>query len=140
MKPDSISELDRREARIHGARMGQSSCGQQLAGGNETLEMSERVVATPYGGIGLIHRLARQIGLPDLIDDALSLLKLHLPYHESDHVLNIAYNVVCGGKTLDDIERLRNDEAYLRSLGTCRLPDPTTAGDFLRRFRLEDID
>ncbi|MCA9321146.1 MAG: transposase, partial [Planctomycetes bacterium] len=42
--------------------------------------------------------------------------------------------------TLDDIERLRNDEAYLRSLGTCRLPDPTTAGDFLRRFRLEDID
>jgi hypothetical protein len=61
-------------------------------------------------------------------------LKVHLPYHESDHVLNIAYNVLAGGDCLQDIELLRNDEAYLDALGASRIPDPTTAGDFCRRF------
>jgi hypothetical protein len=57
-----------------------------------------------------------------------------LPYHESDHVLNIAYNILCDGDCLQDLERLRNDEAYLDALGAQRIPDPTTAGDFCRRF------
>ena len=30
-----------------------------------------------------------------------------LPYHESDHVLNIAYNVLVGGQRLEDIELRR---------------------------------
>jgi hypothetical protein len=29
---------------------------------------------------------------------------------------------------------LRNDETYMDGLGGERIPDPTTAGDFLRRF------
>jgi len=61
-------------------------------------------------------------------------LKVHLPYHESDHVLNIAYNILCNGDCLQDLERLRNDEGYLGALGTQRIPDPTTAADFCRRF------
>jgi hypothetical protein len=61
-------------------------------------------------------------------------LKVALPYHESDHVLGIAYNVLCGGTCLQDIERLRQDEVYLDALGAQRIPDPTTAGDFCRRF------
>ena len=43
------------------------------------------------------------------IDKRLHLLKVHLPYHESDHVLNLAYNVLCGGTRLEDIERLAVD-------------------------------
>ena len=62
------------------------------------------------------------------------MLKRHLPYHESDHVLNLAYNAMAGGTCLEDLERLRNDEAYLDALGAQRIPDPTTAGDFCRRF------
>ena len=58
----------------------------------------------------------------------------HLPYHESDHVLGIAYNVLCGGTCLQDIELRRQDEVYLDALGAQRIPDPTTAGDFCRRF------
>jgi hypothetical protein len=61
-------------------------------------------------------------------------LKVALPYHESDHVLGIAYNVLCGGTCLQDIERRRQDEVYLDALGAQRIPDPTTAGDFCRRF------
>ena len=59
---------------------------------------------------------------------------MHLPYHESDHVLNLAYNALCGGTCLEDLELRRQDEAYLNLLGAVRIPDPTTAGDFCRRF------
>ena len=63
-----------------------------------------------------------------------------MPYHESDHVLNIAYNILAGGTCLEDIERWRNDEVYLDALGAERIPDPTTAGDFCRRFDRRDIE
>ena len=97
-------------------------------------EMADRVHGLAYGGIGAMHLLARRIGLVEAIDRKLDLLKCHLPYHESDHVLNIAYNILCNGHCLEDIERLRNDEVYLDALGAERIPDPTTAGDFCRRF------
>ena len=92
-----------------------------------------------HGGIGAIHLLARKLGLIDAIDRRLHLLKIHLPYHESDHVLNLAYNALCDGDCLQDLELRRNDEVYLDALATQRIPDPTTAGDFCRRFRAEDV-
>src|SRR5271157_4639 len=67
-------------------------------------------------------------------------LKIHLPFHESDHVLNFAYNALCEGTCLQDIELRRNDEVFLDALGARRIPDPTTAGDFCRRFHVEHID
>jgi len=64
---------------------------------------------------------------------------LHKPYYESDHVLNIAYNALCGGRRLQDIEARRCDRVFLDGLGTASLPDPTTAGDFCRRFDAASI-
>jgi len=81
-----------------------------------------------------MHRLAQHTGLVAAIDRHVEVLKVHLPYHESDHVLGIAYNVLCGGTCLQDIEQRRQDEVYLDALGAQRIPDPTTAGDFCRRF------
>src|SRR5262249_1299367 len=78
--------------------------------------------------------LVNKLGLPKRIDDRLKLLRIHLPYHESDHVLNIAYNAFCDGTCLQDLELRRQDENYLDALGARRIPDPTTAGDFCRRF------
>lgn len=103
-------------------------------------EMAERTRGMTYGGIGAIHKLVCQVGLVDAIDDGLHLLKRHLPYHESDHVLNIAYNLLAGGQCLEDLELLRNDEVYLDALGAQRIPDPTTAGDFCRRFGASDLE
>lgn len=57
-----------------------------------------------------------------------------MPYSESDHVLNIAYNLLAGGTCLEHLELRRQDEGYLNALGAQRIPDPTTAGDFCRRF------
>lgn len=102
-------------------------------------EIGTNTDAMSYGGIGAVHRLVTQIGLPKEIDQRLRLLKVHLPYHESDHVLNLAYNVMCGGTRLEDIERLRHDTAYMNALGAELIPDPTTAGDFCRRFTQEDV-
>jgi len=107
---------------------------------NIRYEISERQRAIGFGGIGAIHTLVDRLGLAKILDDQLHLLKFHLPYHESDHVLNMAYNVMTGGTYLEDIERLRQDGTYTKSLGADRIPDPTTAGDFLRRFESNDLD
>jgi hypothetical protein len=111
-----------------------------LSGRAGKLEVSQRVKATAFGGIGLVHCLAQELGLPSAIDQAVRLFRGPGPYTESDHVLNLAYNLVCGGRTLDDLELRRQDEAYLDALGAARIPDPTTAGDFLRRFDRNSID
>lgn len=103
-------------------------------------EVGDRTRGLEAGGIGAIHMLARASGLVDEIDDKVEVLKVHLPYQESDHVLNIAYNIMTGGTCLEDIELLRNNEVYLDALGAQRIPDPTTAGDFCRRFEEEDLE
>lgn len=110
-----------------------------LRSGNLQFELAERAVGTACGGLGLIHQLAIELGLPQAIDRRLHLFKLHLPYHESDHVLNLAFNTLCGGTCLQDLELRRQDEAYLNLLGAERIPDPTTAGDFCRRFERADL-
>jgi hypothetical protein len=102
-------------------------------------EFDGRHQGISYGGIGLIHLLARNIGLFKEIDKNLELLKRHLPYHESDHVANMAYNILAGGTCLEDIELLRKNPAWLDALGAQIIPDPTTAGDFLRRFEEQDV-
>ena len=103
-------------------------------------ELSERTRGIGVGGIGAVHKLALASGLVEAIDEKVDVLKVHLPYHESDHVLNIAYNILSGGTCLEDIELLRNDEVYLDGLGAQRIPDPTTAGDFCRRLEEKDIN
>jgi hypothetical protein len=110
-----------------------------MTAANIHYEIADRTRATAAGGIGAIHLLTRKLGLDEAIDRNLALLKIHLPYHESDHVLNIAYNLLVGGTCLEHLELLRNDEAYLDALGARRVPDPTTAGDFCRRFGSGDI-
>jgi hypothetical protein len=110
-----------------------------MTASNIHYEIADRTRATAAGGIGAIHLLTRKLQLDEAIDRRLQLLKIHLPYHESDHVLNIAYNLLAGGTCLEHLEILRQDEAYLDALGARRVPDPTTAGDFCRRFDTGDI-
>ena len=108
-------------------------------GTNIHYEIADRTRAIGYGGIGALHTLVCSLGLGEAINERIVLLKAHLPYWESDHVLNIAYNVLTDGKSLEDIERLRNDATYMNGLGADRIPDPTTSGDFLRRFDTSSI-
>lgn len=98
-------------------------------------ELAERTRVVSMGGLGLIHGLVMKLQLPALLNGAVGgILKRHLPYWESDHLLALCYSVLTGGKPLQDLHRLRADEVWLDALGVTRLPAPSTAGDFLRRF------
>ncbi len=112
----------------------------QFSASNIHYEVSAKSGGITCGGIGAMHLLARRYGLIEAIDQRLHLLKLHMPYHESDHVLNLAYNALCDGTCLQDIELRRQNEHYLNALGASSIPDPTTAGDFCRRFQEEDVE
>jgi hypothetical protein len=111
--------------------------GPMITATNIHYERAERVRALGAGGMGAILLMIQKIELAKEIDRNLHLLKRHLPYHESDHVLNIALNLLAGGTRIEHLERRRNDEVYLDALGAERIPDPTTAGDFCRRFTCE---
>lgn len=102
--------------------------------------LAERTRAVACGGLGAIHKMVQQLELDQAINRSLGLLKIYLPYSESDHVLNIAYNLLAGGSCLEHLELLRNNEVYLDALGARRVPDPTTAGDFCRRFTYREIN
>ena len=111
-----------------------------ITASNIHYDIAGRTHAIAAGGIGAMHLVAKKLGLVEAIDRKLHLLKVHLPYHESDHVLNMAYNLLAGGTCLEHLELRRNDEVYLDALGARRIPDPTTAGDFCRRFAAHDIN
>jgi Transposase DDE domain group 1 len=133
--------------RGHRLRAGARSVSRRLAGAvapnfsgpllgraNIAYELAERSRGIAHGGVGMVARLVKEVGLAGEVDSSLGLLKLHKPYYESDHVLNIAYNALCGRRRLEDIELRRRDQVFLDALGAKSLPDPTTAGDFCRRF------
>jgi hypothetical protein len=111
-----------------------------MTASNIHYEIADRTRAIAPGGIGAIHLMAPKLGLVHDLDENLHLLKRHMPYFESDHVLNIAYNLLAGGSRLEHLEVRRNDEVFLDALGAQRIPDPTTAGDFCRRFTEADVE
>jgi hypothetical protein len=125
--------------RLDPKRRWNEQLGPMMKASNIHFEMAERGRALNYGGIGAIHLMGQRLGLAEEIDSRLELLKRHLPYHESDHVLNLAYNALLDGQRLEDIELRRNDEAFLDGLGAQRIPDPTTSGDFTRRFNQDSV-
>lgn len=147
MKASIRRKLQRRKQRIDKRldRTNVSGPFPMLDAANIHYDVADRTRAISAGGIGMIHRMVKWLGLEREIDQGLSLFKLYLPYTESDHVLNIAYNLLAGGSCLEHLELRRNDENYLDALGARRIPDPTTAGDFCRRFnwlhieKLQDI-
>lgn len=143
MKRSNHKKLTRRKDRIARRLIPRNWSEQSkpmMRGGVRRLDVSDRVRATQVGGLGVVHQMVQGLGLDRAINAACPLLKRHLPYHESDHVLNLAYNVLAGGTRLEDIDRLREDESLLDLLGAQRIPDPTTAGDFLRRFRPNTVE
>src|SRR5882724_9737347 len=106
----------------------------ELCASGIAYEFAGRSRAIPCGGVGAIVRVAENVGLVHAVNERLGILKVARPYQDSDHVLNIALNLLCGGEVIDDIELRRNDAVFLDALGARAIPDPTTAGDYLRRF------
>jgi len=98
------------------------------------VEVDERSEVTPYGGLAIATAFLRRFKVAECIDRHVQAFLVHMPYHESDHVLAQALNLYAGGTCIEDITNLQHSEAVRRIIGACRIPDPTTAGDFLRRL------
>ena len=136
MKAKIRKQLAARKRRI-AERLDKTKMGSEtpvISASNIQYEIADRARAISAGGIGLIHQMTKSLGLDQAINRRVNILKLYMPYSESDHIFSIAYNLLAGGTCLEHLELRRNDEAYLDALGAQRIPDPTTAGDFCRRF------
>ena len=96
--------------------------------------VDERSEVTPYGGLAIATAFLRRFKVAERIDRHAKVFLVHRPYHESDHMLAQALNLYVGRTCIEDVANLQHSEAACRILGACRIPDPTTAGDFLRRF------
>ena len=103
MKPNLLNKLRKRKRRILKRienRPGPERERPLIAASNIQYELADRVQGMACGGIGAMLLVARKSGLIDDIDSRIHRLKRHLPYHESDHVLNIALNILAGGDGL----------------------------------------
>lgn len=110
-----------------------------LEGGNIHYQVSGRTQAISCGGLGLVQTVVGVVGLRENLDAHVEVLCRHQPYHESDHILAQTYNILTGGQCLEGLEARRRDEGFLNAVGARRLPAPTTAGDFLRRFDASSV-
>lgn len=140
MKQKDIATRRRREVETAArqSRGGQEQ-GPVLQPGNIRYEISEKIQAIKWGGLGLIQQAVQFLGLAEAIDEGVHVFKRHQPYHESDHVLSLIFTVTSGGNRLQDVESRRKNSSYLEALGAEKLPAPSTAGDFLRRFGTDDV-
>lgn len=127
-----LKKRKRRLARRMDKRQGFGQSG--IRGGRVKYELSEKQQAVSCGGLGMIMEMVKELDFRRNINRAVPVLKFYAPYDEADHILNIALNLLSGGTCLEHLEYRRTDEAYLDALGSRRIPDPTTAGDFCRRF------
>ncbi len=83
--------------------------------------------------------MAEALGIPKILDTQVKVKKRERGYPESEHILALAANAFLGGDYLDDLEALREDVAIEKAIGRTDIADPTTAGDFCRRFSLGHI-
>ena len=132
-------KISRRLAPLLGGAKPREPGRPELRSNGITYKVAERCHAISCGGVGAIMKLVDDVGLAHAINERLCILKVARPYQDSDHVLNIALNLLCGGSVLEDIELRRNDAAFLDALGARAIPDPTTAGDFVRRFDEDSV-
>jgi len=103
----------------------------RLKGTNEPL--------TVHTGFSLFYAMAETLKIPKILDNHVRVKQRDSGYPESEHILSLAANAFVGGDFLDDLEALREDVAIKVAIGRKEIPDPTTAGDFCRRFKLGHI-
>jgi hypothetical protein len=99
------------------------------------LEVTDEAL-TVHTGLSLFYAMAESLEIPRLLDKDVKVKRRESGYPESEHILALAANAFVGGDYLEDLEALREDVAIQRAIGRKDLPDPTTAGDFCRRFTL----
>ena len=91
-------------------------------------------------GLVLVRQLIERLGVVRAIDAGVRVLRRCKWYRESDHILTLIFSMISGGNKLQDVNRLGQDDALKRVLGSDRIPHATTIGKFLWRFGNDQQD
>jgi hypothetical protein len=94
---------------------------------------------TSYAGTVLVHELARQVGIEQIVDEELHVKQRERGYRESQAIGGLVYNLLLGGDCLSDLEVLRGDPGTQELLAQESILAPRTAREVLQKFELGDI-
>jgi DDE family transposase len=97
------------------------------------------ITLASHAGVVLLKEMVDQLGIPELIDREITVKQRQRGYQESESILALCWNQILGGEHLSDLNVLRGDAGTQQLLGLTSVIAPTTAGEFLRRFGIGDI-
>ena len=93
---------------------------------------------TAHSGLALFGEYLRAMGVCGLIDHELPGPGSAAGYRPSVHVLPLVLTLAGGGRTLEDLRVLRNDEGLRALLQLAEMPSSDATGDWLRRMGAEE--
>ena len=94
---------------------------------------------TSHAGTVLVQDFARRLGVEGVLDKELQVKVRERGYSEGHAIRGLVYNLILGGAHLSDLEVLRGDPGTQELLGAETILAPTTAGEFLRKFDIGDV-
>jgi hypothetical protein len=88
---------------------------------------------TAHGGLALMAEFNHGMGLRELADRYMPMPGSNRGYAPSAMVDSLVLMLEGGGRALEDLRELKAEEGLLKLLGRQEIPEPDTAGDWLRR-------
>ena len=95
-------------------------------------------ILTAQGGLALFGEYLQAMGVCGLIDHELPRPGSAVGYCPSAHVLPLLLMLAGGGRTLEDLRVLRNDEGLRTLLDLDAMPSSDATGDWLRRMGVDE--
>ena len=89
---------------------------------------------TAHGGLALIAEFNHGIGLRELTDRYLPGPGSNRGFDPSEMVDPVVLMLQGGGRSLEDLRELKNEEGLMKLIGRDEIPEPDTVGDWLRRM------
>jgi Transposase DDE domain group 1 len=92
-----------------------------------------------HAGTVLLHDFAQRLGVARLLDEELKVKARERGYGEGQAIEGLVYNLILGGAHLSDLDVLRGDRGTQELMEAEAILAPTTAGEFLRKFDIGDV-
>ena len=89
---------------------------------------------TAHGGLALMAEFNHGIGLRELTDGHLPSPGSNRGFDPSVIVDSLVLMLQGGGRRLEDLRELKQEEGLMRLIGRDEIPEPDTVGDWLRRM------
>ena len=89
---------------------------------------------TAHGGLALMAEFNHGIGLRELTDQYLPGPGSNRGFDPSVIVDAVVLMLQGGGRSLEDLRELKNEEGLMKLIGRDEIPEPDTVGDWLRRM------